>query len=170
MKEAQKAFERVVREYNDQSEVVAQAKERLAVLGSPGDKKGFVTRRILTDASSVSGVLTTDGKYIIELNRETGDVTQFRIVSGQMSKISNKGPWNETDMEFDFQVLAPDGKQIVFDSYTKDWVPQLLIRNLDGSEIRTLYSEKDSYVYPYDWSPDAGSILALYWWRNLFSA
>jgi TolA-binding protein len=61
MKEAQKAFERVVREYNDQSEVVAQAKERLAILGSPGDKKGFVTRRILTDASSVSGALTTDG-------------------------------------------------------------------------------------------------------------
>jgi len=38
---------------------------------------------------------------------------------------------------------------------------QLRIRNLDGSGLRTLYGEKDCYVRPLDWSPDAGSILAI---------
>jgi Tol biopolymer transport system component len=159
--QARKAYERVVNEYTDQSDIVAQAKVRLAILVSPGDKKGFATRRILKDASAVGDVLTTDGKYIRGLNRETGDLYQFEIASGQTSLIKNKGPWGETDMDFNCQVLSQDGKQIVYDSFKKDWVPQVVIRNLDGSEVRTLYSEKDSYVYPYDWSPDGGFILAL---------
>ncbi len=99
MKEAQKAYERVVREYTDQSDIVAQAKVRLAVLASPGDKKGFVTRRILTDASGIGSNLTSDGKYIIGLDREKGDVLRFDIASGQISNIPNKGQWSETDME-----------------------------------------------------------------------
>jgi WD40 repeat protein len=159
--QARKAYELVVRDYADQSETVAQAKTRLAVLGSPGEKKGFITRRILSDASGIGANLTSDGKFIIGLKSETGDVYQFDITSGQANLIKNKGPWGETDMDFDCQVLSPDGKQIVFDSYTKDWTPQVLIRNLDGSEIRTLYSEKNCYVYPTDWSPDGRSILAL---------
>lgn len=161
MKEAQKAYERVVREYTDQSDIVAQAKVRLAVLASPGDKKGFVTRRILTDASGIGSNLTSDGKYIIGLDREKGDVLRFDIASGQISNIPNKGQWSETDMEFMVTALSRDGKQIVFDSYTKEWAPQSLIRNLDGSEVRTLYSEKDYYVMPFDWSPDGKSMVAI---------
>jgi Tol biopolymer transport system component len=160
MKEAQKAYERIVKDYTDQSDIVAQAKVRLAVLGSPGGKKGFVTRRILSDASGIGANLTEDGKFIIGLKSETGDVYKFDIASGQANLIKNKGPWGETDSDFDCQVLSPDGKQIAFDSYTKDWNPQLLIRSLDGSEIHTLHSEKDCYVYPLDWS-NTGSILAL---------
>jgi len=159
--EARKAYERVVRDYTDQSDIVAQAKVRLAVLGSPGDKKGFITRRVLTDASDVGEILTADGKYIRGLDWETGDVSQFEIASGQTSKIANKGTWSDTDKDGMWQALSSDGKQIAYNSNTKDWIPRLQIRNLDGSEVRTLYCEKDYYVYPYDWSPDAGYILAL---------
>ena len=161
MKEAQKAYERVVREYTDQSDIVAQAKVRLAVLASPGDKKGFVTRRILTDASGIGSTLTSDGKYIIGLDRDKGNVLRFDIASGQISNIPNKGQWSEADMSFMSTALSRDGKQIVFDSYTKEWAPQLLIRNLDGSEVRTLYSEKDYYVMPFDWSPDGKYIVGI---------
>jgi Tol biopolymer transport system component len=159
--EARKAYEHVVRDYTDQFDIVAQAKVRLAVLGGPGDKNGFATRRILKDASAVGDVLTVDGKYIRGLNRETGGLYQFEIASGQTSLVKNKGLWGETDMDFSCQVFSQDGKQIVYDSFKENWIPQVVIRNLDGSEVRTLYSEKDSYVYPYDWSPDGRSILAL---------
>src|SRR5665647_2550284 len=99
MKEAQKSYERVVRDYTDQSDIVSQAKVRLAVLSSPGDKKGFVTRRILQDATGVEGRLTADGRYITGLNLEKGDVYQFDINSGQKSVIKNTGTWSEFDME-----------------------------------------------------------------------
>jgi TolA-binding protein len=54
VKEAQKAYELVVSEYADQKEMVALAKERLAALGKPGDKKEFVTQQILEKGRCIS--------------------------------------------------------------------------------------------------------------------
>ena len=160
--EARTAYERLVREFTDQAEIVAQARVRLAALGGPGGAGGLVTRRVLTDASGVDGVLTPDGKYISYIDEGTGDVVQFEVASGQTSRITNRGPWSETEKGSGAdQVFSRDGKQIAYESRTKDNVPQVRIRNLDGSGLRTLYSEKDSHVRPLDWSPDAGSILAL---------
>ena len=80
------------------------------------------------------------------------------------SAITNRGPWSKTEDLLDDQAFSRDGKQIAYDSEVladaKDWIPHLRIRNLDGSGLRTLYSEKDTYVVPLDWSPDAASILA----------
>jgi len=159
--EARKAYERVVRDYGDQAEIVAQARVRLAALGGPGGAGGLVARRVLTDASGVGGVLTADGKYISNIDRGTGDVVQFEVASGQRSRITNRGTAHETGDVYGLPAYSRDGKQIAYNSHTKDLVPQLRIRNLDGSSLRTLYSEKGSDVYPIDWSPDAGSILAL---------
>jgi beta-lactamase regulating signal transducer with metallopeptidase domain/Tol biopolymer transport system component len=122
---------------------------------------GLVTRRVLTDASGVGGVLTADGKYIRGIDWDTGDVVQFEVASGQRSRITNGGPWSEQDKAYQDQAFSRDGKQIAYNSATKDWVFQLRIRNLDGSGVRTLYSEKGSWVRPLDWSPDEGSILAV---------
>ena len=162
--EARKAYEQVVREYADQAEIVAQARVRLAALGGPGRAGGLVTRRVLTDASGVGGVLTADGKYIRGIDWDTGDVVQFEVAGGQRSRITNRLPWSDKGNTFGDQAFSRDGKQIAYDcvvlSGTKDWVPQLRMRNLDGSGLRTLCAEKDTYVYPLDWSPDAGSILA----------
>ena len=160
--EARAAYERLVRDYADQAGIAAEARVRLAALGRPGAGGGLVTRRILEDASGVGEVLTADGKYIRGIDWETGDLVQFEIAGGQTSRITNKGPGIETEKSYEYQAFSRDGKQIVYNSYTKDWVPQLSIRNLDGSGLRTLYSEKDSYFRPLDWSPDAGSILALH--------
>jgi Tol biopolymer transport system component len=159
-KQARQAYERLVKDFGDSKEA-SQARVRLAALGGPGGGGGLVARRVLPDASGVGEVLTADGKYTRGMDWDTGDVVQFEVASGQRSRITNRGPWSEAEKSYEDQAFSRDGKQIAYDSYTKDWVPQVRIRNLDGSGLRTLYSEKDSYVYPLDWSPDAGSILAL---------
>ena len=163
--EARTAYERVVRDFADQAGIVEQARVRLAVLGGSGGTRGLVTRRILTDASGVGEVLTGDGKFIRGLDRETGDVFQFEVASGRTSRIKNGGPWSDTEKTLEEQAFSRDGKQIAYNaevlSDAKDWFIPLRIRNMDGSGVRTLFSEKNSYVSPLDWSPDAGSILAL---------
>ena len=162
---ARTAYERLVRDYADQAEIVAQARVRLTALGGPGGAGGLITRRILTDASGVGEVLTGDGKFIRGLDRETGDVFQFEVASGRTSRIKNGGPWSDTEKTLEEQAFSRDGKQIAYNaevlSDAKDWFIPLRIRNMDGSGVRTLFSEKNSYVSPLDWSPDAGSILAL---------
>ncbi len=168
-KEAQKAYEQVVRDYNDQAEPSKMARERLSALGGSGVTSGtggLITRRILTDASDIKGVLTKDGKYIRGVDWETGDLVQFEVASGQISRIINKTPGSETEYNLEDEVVSRDGKQIVYnveslEPNTKNWLYQLRIRNLDGSDIRTIYSEKIDYIYPLDWSPDAKSVLAI---------
>jgi Tol biopolymer transport system component len=161
-KEAQAAYQRILRDFADQAEIVAQARVRLAALGGPRGAGELVARRVLTDASGVGEVLTADGKYIRSIDRETGDMVQFEVAGGQRTRITNRGPWSETEKSYEYLAFSRDGEQIAYNSYTKDGVPQVRIRNLDGSGLRTLYSEKGvANALPVDWSPDAGSILAL---------
>ena len=159
---ASEYFTRLVNSYPDQTDMVVLAKIKLAELGDPGvtsSIRGLVTRRILEDASGINGVLTTDGKYIRRLEWETGDIIEFDVAGGKTSRITNKGLRTERLYYVEGYVFSRDGKQIVFDRYTTEGKPQLLIRNLDGTALHTLYDE--SSTIPFDWSPDAGSILAL---------
>ncbi len=169
--QARKSLERLVRDFADQKDAVAAARARLKEMGGSGGAGGLVTRRLLADASGVNGILTADGKYISRIDRDTGEVVQFEVASGQTSRIPYKGqPWNADGWSegaaryLQQQVFSHDGKQIAYESITKDRVPVLRIRNLDGSSLRTLYSGKsnlDSYPVPLDWSSDGASILAL---------
>jgi len=134
----------------------------LILLGScgTGGAGRQVARLVLSDASDLTGVLTSDGKHITCLDRSTGDVVEFDVLSGNTTRIKNLGPWSKADKHFSYQALfSRDGKQLIYNSYTDttESIPELRIRNLDGSGLRTLYREKDNY--PIDWSPDAGTIL-----------
>jgi Tol biopolymer transport system component len=159
VKRARVAYARVVREYGDQPEIVAQARERLAALGGDGGGGGPVTRRVLADAADIDGVLTADGKYIRRLEWAGGDVSQFELASGQASRMTNKGPRVERVYFVEGWVFSRDGKRVAFDRETRDAGSNLWVRDLDGSNLRALYSEK--VAQPFDWSPDGGSILAL---------
>jgi Tol biopolymer transport system component len=166
---ASEYFTRLVNNYPDQTEMVALAKARLTSLGgsgSTGGARGLVTRRVLTDASGVDGFLTANGKYIRYMDQGTGDVAQFDVASGQTSRITYSGSLKKTEHSFESHVFSRDGNQIAYNSSipgdTNDFYYPLQIRNLDGSDHRTINSEKE-YVQPLDWSPDAGSILALSW-------
>jgi beta-lactamase regulating signal transducer with metallopeptidase domain/Tol biopolymer transport system component len=149
----------------DRNATVAPQVTGVSATETPSLAGGLVARRVLADASGVVGVLTPDGRYIRGIDWDTGDVVQFEVASGQTSRITNRGPWSKTETALEDQVFSRDGKQIAYDvessdPNTKEWLYQLRIRNLDGSGLRTLYSEKDSDIDPLDWSPDAGSILA----------
>jgi len=60
--------------------------------------------------SGIGSTLTSDGKYIIGLDRDKGNVLRFDIASGQISNIPNKGQWSEADMSFMSTALSRDGK------------------------------------------------------------
>jgi Tol biopolymer transport system component len=138
----------------------------------PTKLSGLATRRILEDASKIGETLTAEGKYIRSLDENTGDILQFEIASGDTTRIKNKSKWDEKEKSFQDIVFSHDGKQIVynievFDPETKSWGYPLQIRNLDGSNLRTLYCEKGSYyLRPLDWSPDGSSVLVFLSHKN----
>jgi Tol biopolymer transport system component len=165
-KDARATYERVVRNYADQTEVVAQARARLVALagGAVGRTKGPLTRRVLADASSVSGdvtaTLSADGRTIRGLDWEKGEVVEFDIATGQTNRIANKGPWGDGDQAYWECLFSRDGKQLAWLAESENVEEELRIRNLDGSTVRTLLKEKAEYTSPLDWSPDGAFILA----------
>ncbi len=159
---ASEYFTRLVNTYPDQTEMVALAKAKLAEFGGPRVPNNIpepVSRRVLTDASGVRGILTTDGKFIRCLDWETGDVIQVDVEGGQTSRITNKGLRTERLYYVEGYTFSRDGKQIAFDTETRDGGNQLRVRDIDGSKLRTLYSTSGAQAF--DWSPDAEFILAL---------
>ncbi len=166
---ANEYFTRLVNTYPDQTEVVTLAKAKLKALGGSASSRGLVTRRILTDASDVGNILSSDGKFIRGIDWETSGVNEFNIAVGENKQIANiSRPFKKIQYsQYRQQVLSPDGKQIAYDSRTgwdNGMLPQLYVRNLDGSGQHSLYtgkSREDSYILPLDWSPDGASILAL---------
>ena len=169
LKDARATYERVVRDFGDQPELVAEARKRLAALAGPASKPGGLQMRKIwaQDAPPVvERALTADGKYFRGIDEATGDVVQFEIATQHRTRIANKTPWTEKKRIVG-QVFSRDGKQIVYNSYaydlsTRAWTSSVVsTRSLDGSDLRTLHTEKNADVYPLDWSPDAGSIVAL---------
>ena len=108
------------------------------------------------------GNLTADGEvYQISGTRSTGDVVQFeRCERAIEPHHQHRALWTERlNYVEGHKIFSRDGTQIAYDRYTNEGKPQLRIRNLDCSNLRTIYDE--SSTIPFDWSPDAGSILAL---------
>jgi len=60
-----------------------------------------------------------------------------------------------------FSSVSPDGTQVAYDWRRDDRVYDLRLIGIDGSNSRVLYSNKDTDIYPSDWSPDGKQILAL---------
>ncbi len=163
--EARKAYERVVKEFADQNEAVSAAQTRLAALGRQEGEEGPILRRVYSGYVGYPGNLSHDGKLATITDWDTGDLAVRDLTSGEVRRLTNKGPWSESNAFADQSMFSPDDKQIAHVWYTHENEAQLRIISTDGTGQRILYprdeeSKKDgAFLWPIDWSPDAERIL-----------
>ena len=106
------------------------------------------------------GGTSPDGRYLSYVDWETGDLAIYEIATGNKRRLTDKGTWNESDEFAMFSRWSPDGKQIVYDWYTKN-NSHLRVVGIDGSKPRILYrNDEVKWIETYDWSPDGKHILA----------
>ena len=162
-KEARSAYDRVLREFGDQGEVVERARARLAALGRPRNTSEVVARLILRDSGEATGHLSADGKLLRRIDAPTGDLIQFDLAAGQASRVTNSGGPDAKQPPMAGTVFSRSGKQVdaSYDTSKDGITSQLRVRNLDGSGLRTLYSETGIYAVAVDWSEDGASLLAI---------
>lgn len=159
--EAQKAYERVIKEYGDQREVVAEARARLAVIVGKENKE-FSIRKVKegTDVG-FEGAVSPDGRYLSYVDWDTGDLAIYEIATGNKRRLTDKGSWDKSNEFAYYSRWSPDGKQVVYDWYTVESLMELRIVGFDGSKPRILYSNKEVvWSQTYGWSPDGKQILA----------
>lgn len=166
--EARKAYEKLVRDFGDQSELVTEARIRLAALGKP-ESAGVVVRKVWFGPSvDVEGAPSPDGRYLSFVDWETGDLAVRDLETGTNRRLTNKGAWKESQEYALFSRWSPDGKQVVYDWWGPSTVGGISgwggirVVGLDGSKPRILYHPKGvGWGWPQDWSPDGKHVLAL---------
>ena len=163
--EARKAYERVVHDFADQKDPVAEARTRLSTLGGAEQRnRGSVTMRRVSAGREPDneGRPSPDGQWLSYTSPE-GGLGIYNLVTGEKRVLKHNTPnpsgkrgWVEES------IWSPDGKQIAYgwDYCGADCV-ELRVMQADGSGDRTLYrNDKMYYVYPFDWSPDGKYISA----------
>ena len=164
--EAANAYERVLGEYADQSEIVAEARTWLAALEQstgPAVAEGLTIRQAWAGPDvEWTGAVSPDGKYISLVDWTNGTLAIREIATGEMHSLMKRKGWEESPPGYPFTSRwSPDSRQLVYLWVTPDDGYELRIVGLDGSEPRVLFrSEKKTWVEPADWSPDGKYILA----------
>lgn len=169
-KEAQKAYQRVITEFIDQPEVVAEARARLAALVSVSKDTGLATPAVKSagvtfkkiDIDEIEkthqAILSPDGKKMLYIHvQEKKPRYSIRIMdlSSGKSKTLVEGINFGTFIIFRW---SPDGKKIVY----KNQKNGLSVIDSDGGTPEVLWSSpnQNTAIYPQDWSFDNHHILA----------
>ena len=169
--DARKAWERLLRDYAEQTEQVQDARAGLAALGRPADPSAVTLRRVWTaSGSGALGGISPDGRYLSFTDWETGDLAVRDLAAGQNRRLTTTGSWNEPPFDFaENSVVSRDGKRVAYGWYNKDHYYDLRVVGLDGSEPRVLLADKQwTWLQPFDWSPDGKEVLALISRKGLF--
>jgi len=165
LREAPKAFQKVVDNYPEQAAAVATAKEKLAGLlrarSAVASREGGLRIRKIGSVESL-GSPSLDGRLISCVDWNTGDLAVFDVESGKTRRVTKKGSWAESAGFAEVSVFSPDGKSIVYSWWKDNGGCDLRLIGSDGAKPRILYSDESvSSAKPFAWTPDEKGILSL---------
>jgi len=166
LKDAQKAFERVVEIFPDQESEVKIARQRLARLEKAkavieGSGAGLATQKLFEGINQeFMGAPSPDGRFLSMVDRTTGDLAVKTIPSGTLRRLTHKPAGGESAESALLSVWSPDGKEVAYSWLNEEGFLDLRIIGLDDEKPRVLYRNRDHFmIQPKDWSPDGRYIL-----------
>jgi Tol biopolymer transport system component len=168
--EARNAYERVLRDYADQSAPAEQARTRLVALRKPpGGASELVTRKIWAGRSvDMMGSVSSDGRHLSYTDWETGDLAVRDLETGKNRRLTNKGSWNDSSEFSLYSRLSPDGKQVAYAWFNKELFYDLRLVALDQPKPRVLYSNKGmDYIQTEGWLPDGNHVAVVFPQKDL---
>jgi len=169
LREATNAYQKVVQNYGEQKEAVAQARERLSKLTQPGKKseepKGIRIRQIWKKPYTDSlGSVSPDGQFLSFVYWGEGDVAIHDLHSGE-DRILTHDADAVTGAGTGFAqepMISKDGKQIAYSWWRPNHTYDLFIIDVDNPSPRLLYRKKNEHVYPVEWLSDKELIFSKY--------
>ena len=162
---AREIYERIVREYGDQTSAAAEARTKLAALGGAGDASRSSTlavRRVLTGAD-VTGQVSPDGRFVSFTDwRSGGNVAIRDLATGERRRLTDQGGLTGSGGFAEHSVPSPDSKSVAYAWVNSNGSSDLCVVGLDGSKPRVVRPGGDGVVrqVPLAWSPDGKHLLA----------
>ncbi len=161
--EARKAYEVVVRDYADQGEPTKLARERLNILSGgkavTTNSSEAAMRRIWVAGKDLPLDVSPDGRYVVFMMNDTGDLWLRDLQSGEQRQITREGSWVDWTFASGDVAISPDGKRIAY-GWTIRSYGELRLSALDGSSMRVLQNGQDGrWLGVSNWMPDGQQIL-----------
>ncbi len=161
--EAKKAYQRVVRDFDDLKDIASEARVRLTALEEKDKSNRLIVKKVWEGLDvDDTGEISPDGKYLSYVHWGTGDLALYEVATSEKRFLTNKGSWKESDEYALKSSWSPDSKRLVY-----VWVQinsmELRIISIDRSEQRTLLAstKKLPWIEVHHWSTDGKYILAL---------
>jgi Tol biopolymer transport system component len=158
--EAQRILERLVRDFADQREIVAQARARLGAAAGPSAAGSATALHKVWSGPQAEpgGGISPDGRLLTFMDWATGDLAIHDFATGLDRRLTNKGTWLESSALAEESVVSRDGKYVAYAWCDCDTGYELRIIGVGGqtaSPARVLYrSDEVAWIAPFDWSPD----------------
>ena len=167
-RQAQQAFERIVRDYADQKEAAGAARTRLAALQLPGASPTKQAARQIWTGEGVDGGGTPspEGRYLSFTDWGTGDLAVRDLVTGTNRRLTNTGGWVASGDYAAESVIAPDGRQVAYAWFVeKEFKNELRMASIvAGGPARptvVLQTERDDYLKPVAWTLDGKQLVVI---------
>jgi Tol biopolymer transport system component len=162
--EAERAYQRVVSEFADQSAIVAQARSRLAALqrAARASEAATITTRRVSSGYDVGGHdVTPDGRYLVWNDyQKTMNLDVREIASGERRLLTQDARFVPTSAHAYDGRVSPDG-QWVAHGYAEDYQGgSLRVVGMDGEGLRVVLREYGCWIRPYEWTSDGQHIAA----------
>ena len=155
-RDAQKIYERLLRDFGDQKEAAAEARTRLAALQPPAaSQTKQAAREIWTGGSGTRP--SPDGRYL-PFTDATGNVAVRDLSTSTNRRVTNTGGWASGEYT-DAAVMSRDGRQVAWVHYVdKENKVELRVASMaTGEPARfqvVLRTGQDDGAYKIDWMPD----------------
>ena len=136
---------------------VAEAREQASANQPNGQ---VIARRVWSGREvDVEGSVSPDGHHVSFVDWSTGDLALHDLATGQNRRLT-KASGRLLDFALSSSI-APDGRHVAY-TWLEGPVVTLRIVDVDGSQVRTLYQNKETvYVQPATWSPDGKQIVVV---------
>jgi Tol biopolymer transport system component len=171
--ESRQIYERVVREFADQTASVTTARARLAMLASPSPSAAPRATRQSWSGSEVDamGAPSSDGRYLSFTDWETGDLAVRDLRAGTNRRLTNTGGWAVSSGSAEFSIFSPDGRQVAYAWFVNEPAAYELrvISTATGglATPRVVHRSAETlYVMPHAWTPDGKEIVVVRWLRD----
>ena len=159
---ARATYERIVKEFGNQTEMVAAAQQRLVALGGPRSSGIFANRLLCADCGDSEADFSPDGRLMVFTDWDNNDLAIRDMSTGQVRRLFAKpATASKDDDSFpETPVFSPDLKQVAYLWWQNDRAELRITQTEPGSKPRTLLNTPEITWYELaGWFPDGKSML-----------
>ncbi len=161
---ALKTYDRLVREYADQTETVAEAKTRLTALANAAGSAGVTVRQLWAGANAApQGSISPDRRYLsfVDIREGLENLAVRDLATGNNRVLTKHKPGEMAESS----IFSPDGSQIAYavDEDNPQHGYEVRMIGVDGSHPRVVFPHQARIhdMALHGWSRDGKSLLAM---------